>query len=119
MYYINRLYILVPIIIIVLYMSSCSEDRKPAAINPIVVEEPAKELSAVEPYLPEAVGVKAFQRHCLTCHSSRYIEMQPNFPEKTWQKIVDKMVKNFGAPIPDSSVKVIVRYLVDIKGGKE
>lgn len=111
MYYIKRLYIL----ILVLYITSCSEEKKPI-IETVTTQEPAKELSAVEPYMPQAVGQKVFQRHCLTCHSSRYIEMQPNFPEKTWQKIVDKMVKNFGAPIPDSSVKVIVKYLVDVKG---
>ena len=42
--------------------------------------------------------------------------MQPPFPRKTWEKIVDKMVKNFGAPIPDSSAKAIVDYLVATKG---
>ena len=99
----------------VLYIFSCTEEKKPIIETP-KKEEPAKELSSLEPYLPSAVGQKTFQRHCLTCHSSRYIEMQPNFPEKTWQKIVDKMVKNFGAPIPDSSLKVIVKYLVDVKG---
>ena len=61
-------------------------------------------------------GEEEFKTRCITCHSLRYIEMQPAFPRKTWEKIVDKMVKNFGAPIPDSSVKVIVDYLVSVKG---
>lgn len=59
---------------------------------------------------------KEFEMHCITCHSYRYIQMQPAFPRKTWEKIVDKMVKNFGAPIPDSSTKKIVDYLMVIKG---
>ncbi len=114
MYYIKRLYIL----LFILYIFSCTEDKKTIIETP-KTKEPAKELSTLEPYLPVAVGQKTFQRHCLACHSTKYIEMQPNFPEKTWQKIVDKMVKNFGAPIPDSSVKVIVKYLVDVKGARD
>ena len=64
----------------------------------------------------KAPGEEVFKTKCITCHSLRYIEMQPPFPRKTWEKIVDKMVKNFGAPIPDSSVKVIVDYLATVKG---
>jgi mono/diheme cytochrome c family protein len=63
-------------------------------------------------------GAEAFKANCITCHSLRYIQMQPDFPEETWQKIVDKMVKSFGAPIPDSTSKAIVRYLMAIKGKK-
>jgi len=61
-------------------------------------------------------GEEEFKTHCITCHSLRYIQMQPAFPRKTWEKIVDKMVKNFGAQIPDSSAKAIADYLVIIKG---
>jgi len=57
-----------------------------------------------------------FKSNCITCHSQSYIDMQPSFPKKTWEKIVEKMVKNFGAPIPDSSAKKIVNYLAAIKG---
>ena len=64
-------------------------------------------------------GGEAFKANCATCHSLRYIQMQPDFPEATWQKIVDKMVKNFGAPIPDSTSKAIVKYLIAIKGVKK
>ncbi|MDZ4758835.1 MAG: hypothetical protein SGJ10_11960 [Bacteroidota bacterium] len=111
-------YIILFVSIFSIYSSSCGEGKKPMIENP-KIEEPAKELSAIEPYIPQAVGMKAFQRYCLTCHSSKYIEMQPNFPEKTWKKIVDKMVKNFGAPIPDASVSIIVKYLVDVKGTRD
>jgi hypothetical protein len=52
---------------------------------------------------PEGEGYSEFKSSCITCHSLRYIEMQPNFPEKTWETIVNKMKKNFGAPISDSS----------------
>jgi hypothetical protein len=64
-------------------------------------------------------GEELFKMHCITCHSLRYIEMQPAFTRKTWEKITDKMIRNFGAPVPDSSAKKIVDFLVTLKGGNE
>lgn len=66
-----------------------------------------------------AKGEELFKTHCITCHTLRYIDMQPEFPRKTWEKITDKMIKSFGAPIPDSSAVLIVDYLMSIKGKKE
>ena len=54
--------------------------------------------------------------HCMTCHTLGYIDMQPVFPRKTWEKITEKMIKSYGAPIPDSAVAGIVDYLVSVKG---
>lgn len=69
-----------------------------------------------ETYLPEATGAEAFKMNCVTCHSARYVEMQPEFPRKTWEKIADKMVKSYGAPISDSAAKTIVDYIMIMKG---
>jgi len=66
-----------------------------------------------------AMGEELFRMHCITCHSLHYIEMQPDFTRKTWEKITDKMIKSFGAPIPDSSAAIIVDYLMSVKGTKE
>ncbi len=63
-------------------------------------------------------GEELFKANCITCHTLQYIDMQPNFTRKTWEKITDKMIKNFGAPIPDSTAKKIVDYLMAIKGKK-
>lgn len=68
--------------------------------------------------MPHAAGYEAFESNCITCHSLRYIQMQPDFPQKKWETIVDKMVKSFGAPIPDSTAKRIVAYLTEVKGVK-
>ena len=73
-------------------------------------------LNSVVTKLPEAPGYSTFQTNCTSCHSARYVQMQPNFSEKTWTALVTKMQKTFGAPIPDSSIKEIVEYLVTIKG---
>ena len=93
---------------LILFTVSCTQEQntEPPQGNPITYKE----------LFSERQGEQEFKARCITCHTLRYIEMQPPFPRKTWEKIVDKMVKNFGAPIPDSSVKVIVDYLVTVKG---
>ena len=71
-----------------------------------------------EASLPDAPGAEAFRMNCMICHSERYIQMQPEFPRKTWENVVNKMIKNFGAPISDSTSQAIVDYLTTIKGKK-
>src|SRR6188474_2483215 len=103
--------------ILVLCLAACGgEDEKNKNVS---AENLIKDVRDTEVKLPDAEGTElftpgaeAFKANCITCHSLRYIQMQPDFPEKTWQKIVDKMVKSFGAPIPDSTSKAIVKYLV-------
>ena len=92
-----------------LLTASCSE-------KPNAEQAADKNVNDAASLFNETPGVELFKANCITCHSLRYIEMQPPFPRKTWEKIVEKMVKNFGAPIPDSSAKAIVDYLVAVKG---
>ena len=107
--------------VLLLDLLSCSEnnrERDPVAgKNPIAYDTP-KDIHEVEVHLKPAAGEDLFKASCLTCHSLRYIEMQPDFPRKSWEKIVDKMIHSFGAPISDSASKVIVEYLVAAKGKK-
>jgi mono/diheme cytochrome c family protein len=49
--------------------------------------------------------------YCNTCHSPRYILMQPPLARDQWAAEVTKMVKTFGAEIPDSDQTTIVNYL--------
>lgn len=76
------------------------------------------DLNAVQSSLPDVPGYETFKMNCISCHSARYITMQPDLPEKTWATIVTKMQKNFGAPIADSAAEEIVQYLISIKGKK-
>ena len=65
-------------------------------------------------YMPElapGVGREAVQSYCTTCHSARYITMQPPLPPETWAAEVNKMVKVMGQPIPDEVQLVIIKYL--------
>ena len=92
---------------------SCSEavPNKEATVT-----TKAPDLNSVTTELPKIEGYKTFYSNCVVCHSDRYIVDQPNFPEKTWTTLVTKMQKTFGAPVTDSSAKVIIQYLVAIKG---
>lgn len=79
------------------------------------------ETHSIEGYktiMPQSNGYDAFETNCITCHSLRYIQMQPDFSQMKWESIVDKMVRTFGAQIPDTTAKRIVDYLTNVKGVK-
>lgn len=101
-------------ILLFMVLFSCTEKKNAAQLtaDSLATVEQLKEIKSFYS-TPEK---EEFKARCITCHSLKYIEMQPAFPRKTWEKIVDKMSKNFGAPIPDSSAKMIVDYLMVIKG---
>ncbi|CAN5410363.1 hypothetical protein BH11BAC1_BH11BAC1_12050 [soil metagenome] len=100
----------------IFFVASCTENKTIDTTVNDGVEVGTKDIHDVGSDLASAPGEELVRMHCLTCHSLRYIQMQPAFPRKTWEKLVGKMVKNFGAPIPDSTAKEIVDYLVAVKG---
>ncbi len=58
---------------------------------------------------------KAMQ--CIACHSVDYIQMNSKFMDKAgWTASVNKMIKVFGAPIPESDVEPIATYLAQHYG---
>jgi len=63
------------------------------------------------PELAPGPGREDVQSYCSTCHSTRYITMQPPLPPETWAAEVNKMVKVMGQPIPDDVQPVIIKYL--------
>jgi hypothetical protein len=56
-------------------------------------------------------GLQDVQIYCNTCHSPRYIIMQPPLPAATWEAEVNKMNKTFGAGIPEENTQKIILYL--------
>lgn len=92
---------------------SCSE---PGPKNESDITTTAPDLNSVTTDLPKHEGYKTFYSNCVVCHSDRYIVNQPDFSEKQWTALVTKMQKTFGAPVTDSSAKIIIQYLVSIKG---
>jgi hypothetical protein len=63
------------------------------------------------PELAEGEGRAETETFCAMCHSTRYVTMQPPLPVATWEAEINKMIKTFGAPIPDATSKKIVTYL--------
>jgi len=63
------------------------------------------------PELAEGEGRAETESFCAMCHSARYITMQPPLAAATWEAEVNKMIKTFGAPIPEASAKKIISYL--------
>ncbi len=104
--------------IIITFISSCnSKDQTDRHVEGIAALEPATDISNVTVALPYSSGVDLVETNCATCHSLRYIETQPDMTKEAWGKIVKKMVKNYGAPISDTTViNQIVDYLASVKG---
>ena len=61
--------------------------------------------------LPPGPGMEVTQKACQTCHSTDYIAMQPRGGEAQWRAVVTKMIKVFGAPIPEGDAQAVVEYL--------
>jgi len=69
-----------------------------------------------EPDLPIAPGCDEYLVVCVSCHSPRYVTMQPLFPQRQWEETVDKMVKVYGAQMDPAQRASIVQYLVATHG---
>jgi hypothetical protein len=63
------------------------------------------------PELAAGEGLQETTSFCNLCHSTRYITMQPPLPAASWDAEVTKMIKAYGAPIPEASANKIRLYL--------
>jgi len=70
------------------------------------------------PGIAEGPNVETYRKDCLTCHTARYVSMQPRFSKTVWQNEVKKMVDAFGAAIPEADQALIVEYLVAVNGAE-
>jgi mono/diheme cytochrome c family protein len=71
----------------------------------------AGEFPAYPPVLAAGDGRQEVEAYCGTCHSSRYITMQPPLPAGAWADEVNKMVKTYGASVPGDAAQKIIQYL--------
>ena len=101
--------------------NACSRTKAPAANNPentFSVNGSVREMKlypAEAPPFPEHEGKAEFISYCGICHTLKYISMQPNFPPKTWEAEVNKMIAKYHAPIDSVNSKKIIAYLVAVK----
>jgi hypothetical protein len=63
------------------------------------------------PALAPGEGRDAVESYCNTCHSTRYIIMQPPLPAEAWEAEVNKMIKTFGMTNPEGVAPKIIKYL--------
>ncbi|MFZ0038696.1 MAG: hypothetical protein WAK91_14805 [Candidatus Acidiferrales bacterium] len=56
-------------------------------------------------------GRQEVTSYCNTCHTPRFIITQPPLPGDVWAAEVNKMVKTYGASIPDDATQKIIQYL--------
>jgi hypothetical protein len=63
------------------------------------------------PELADGEGLQEVKSFCVTCHSQTYITMQPPLPAATWEAEVNKMIKTYGAPVPEATARKITSYL--------
>ena len=71
----------------------------------------AASYATFEAGLADGAGKAETQVYCGVCHTPRYITMQPPLPAATWDAEVQKMVKTFGATIPQADAQTITQYL--------
>lgn len=104
------------------FLSGCHEQPAPAPApkkpeNTFTVNGSVREIkiNPETPDFPEHEGKAEFVSYCSICHSLKYISMQPDFPRKTWEAEVTKMIAKYKAPIDSTVSSKIVDYLVAIK----
>lgn len=109
--------------IILPVITSCnSQKQQPTLTNNNWNNDSAQaiRITDVTTILPQAGDVELVETYCVPCHSLRYIQIQPEFSYKAWEKLVDKMITVYGAPVRDSATREsIINYLYAIKGKKE
>jgi cytochrome c5 len=66
--------------------------------------------------LKEGEGRPKTEAYCNVCHSTDYITMQPKFSKAQWTATVTKMIKVFGAPIPQEDADTIINYIATSYG---
>ena len=71
----------------------------------------AIELPSVPVDLANGPDRDTASRYCGICHGVEYIPMQPKMSKAQWTATVAKMIKAFGAPVPQEDADKIVGYI--------
>jgi mono/diheme cytochrome c family protein len=83
-----------------------------SVVQPLTAAPRIYDLPEETAVLAPGPGQKLAQASCTTCHSVDYISTQP--PQRGvpfWSAEVTKMIKVYGAQIPDDDAKAIAAYL--------
>jgi sulfite dehydrogenase (cytochrome) subunit B len=97
-------------IVLTIGLCAIAQAIAPALRAAPVAYSPAAETATLKP----GPGLETAATYCTVCHSADYINTQPRgagFGKEFWQGEVMKMIKAYGAPIPEDDARVIVDYL--------
>lgn len=103
--------------LVVVLLCNCNGGTQDDATTTKADSATVTDVSDVQTVLPQAGHVALVEAYCTPCHSLRYIEMQPAMSYTAWEKLVDKMITEYHAPIRDTvKRRQIIDYLHAIKG---
>jgi mono/diheme cytochrome c family protein len=69
--------------------------------------------------LPKGPNFALYKANCLTCHTSSYVVKMPKSPRSVWEASVKKMVDLYDAKISEEKQKLIVDYLMAVRGAPD
>ena len=100
---------------------SHAEPPAAGAVAPATVQGSVHSIQlASSPHeMPAGPNLDVYNANCAVCHSTRYVTMQPKFTRKTWEAEVTKMANVYGAPVAPEQQKLIVDYLMSIRGKED
>jgi cytochrome c5 len=106
--------ILLPLIMLVLFLALAAGSSTLHAEQKDVVK--SIELPTLVFDLADGPGRDKVSAFCGICHGTEYIPMQPKLSKAQWTATVMKMIKTFGAPVPQEDVDKIINYLATAYG---
>ncbi len=108
----NRPHSLCAITICMLIWLGSPASQAEGATKPIRLVNTQVTLPTSTTSFPPGKGSEIANAYCTICHSSDMVTQQPpSLTRKDWQSEVHKMKTNYGAPIPDDQVTLLVTYL--------
>lgn len=103
-----------------LTLANDAAPAKDAKVQPATVANGVRSVPAypvIWPEMPAGPNKDVYLANCVTCHSQRYVLMQPPFSRKVWTAEVAKMKTAYGATTMDDKVMPqIVDYLMAVRG---
>ena len=91
---------------------SCTSNHSTEQIDADATATNLPEATAVPLSIDKGPGMEEFIAHCQSCHTARYVFMQPKLSRAAWEKTVDKMIKVYGAEIDSATSVKIIDYLL-------
>jgi hypothetical protein len=103
---------------VVILLSVATMPHTAHAGTPLELKSVKIDLPDSDKMFPAGPGSDAINNNCLACHSAGMVLNQPALSKQAWAAEVNKMIKNYKAPIAPEDVGTIVEYLAVLKGAK-